>query len=642
MDVTGQESYICTNAASGAAAWDKTTVGTISEVAGLQTALDNKAVSHSGLWTPEALARAIDLNFEWAALGALSSIPNTGSLGGNAAQTAVAERPLIVDVNGRRGAQFDGISSWLESSASWALGAAGFGIFAVFKYTSGDGYLISEEYTGADGDVLYTMGYKTGTNLYFGHFNGAWKESNTVSTPNGSMVIAVGNFDGVNQNIRLFGVDNKRAETSFGDGTTSLKTRIGRRWDGALGAASNLSMTLFRVIVKSGAFTAAEIEKLESWAQNHYGEMDKFTIPQSKVFSLGTAASKNAPATGNAGTGEVVLGADTRLSDSRTPATHTHDYSTDITGKPIIPPSTDGLTEGTTNLYFTDARSDARIALQKAQVNGVASLDAGGRVPQAQLPTLPFGFRLIDPADIIAAANLATFLFGDDLTAGAVAAWPNSGTGTDFAQATTGSQPVAQLVPSLGGRMAVLADGVDDWMDTAHIDLGANYAIFAVIRTPAVIPALNSLISGSTYPNYVEYALNTGLSGFEIAHYNGAWRQYFAAAPAANTSYMIAGMYDGANLSFSINGAVLTATAQTSNPNTSESNSTRLFRRWDGTVTAANVFSGHLAAMVCKSGAAFTADELNRLFGWAAWYYGMAGALPAAHTYKNHPPLIAA
>lgn len=81
VDTAGQESYICANAAAGAAVWSKTTVGTISEVAGLQTALDNKAASHSGLWTPDSLAAAINLNFEMAALGALSSIANTGSLG---------------------------------------------------------------------------------------------------------------------------------------------------------------------------------------------------------------------------------------------------------------------------------------------------------------------------------------------------------------------------------------------------------------------------------------------------------------------------------------------------------------------------------------------------------------------------------
>ena len=46
---------------------------------------------------------------------------------------------------------------------------------------------------------------------------------------------------------------------------------------------------------------------------------------------LGSAASKNAPAIGNAATGEVVLGGDSRLSDARTPTAHTHSID-DVTG----------------------------------------------------------------------------------------------------------------------------------------------------------------------------------------------------------------------------------------------------------------------------------------------------------------------
>lgn len=40
--------------------------------------------------------------------------------------------------------------------------------------------------------------------------------------------------------------------------------------------------------------------------------------------TLGTSAALNAPAAGNAATGEVVRGSDTRLSDARTPTAHTH------------------------------------------------------------------------------------------------------------------------------------------------------------------------------------------------------------------------------------------------------------------------------------------------------------------------------
>lgn len=54
---------------------------------------------------------------------------------------------------------------------------------------------------------------------------------------------------------------------------------------------------------------------------------DDFTVLDgatsgTRKLKPGTAVTKNVPATGNAATGEVVLGSDTRLADSRTPTTH--------------------------------------------------------------------------------------------------------------------------------------------------------------------------------------------------------------------------------------------------------------------------------------------------------------------------------
>lgn len=47
--------------------------------------------------------------------------------------------------------------------------------------------------------------------------------------------------------------------------------------------------------------------------------------------TLGTAAAKDVPATGNATISQVVTGSDTRLIDARTPTAHTHAIS-DVTG----------------------------------------------------------------------------------------------------------------------------------------------------------------------------------------------------------------------------------------------------------------------------------------------------------------------
>jgi hypothetical protein len=57
--------------------------------------------------------------------------------------------------------------------------------------------------------------------------------------------------------------------------------------------------------------------------------------------------------------------------------------------------TTDNLTEGATNLYYTAARvnsaADARIALQRGAVNGLASLDGSGKIPTGQIPSSLIG-----------------------------------------------------------------------------------------------------------------------------------------------------------------------------------------------------------------------------------------------------------
>ncbi|HHA2804367.1 TPA: hypothetical protein ACOFB9_000722 [Stenotrophomonas maltophilia] len=49
--------------------------------------------------------------------------------------------------------------------------------------------------------------------------------------------------------------------------------------------------------------------------------------------------------------------------------------------------TTTDLSEGT-NLYYTNTRADARIAAQRGQPNGVADLDASGKIPADRLPAI--------------------------------------------------------------------------------------------------------------------------------------------------------------------------------------------------------------------------------------------------------------
>lgn len=66
--------------------------------------------------------------------------------------------------------------------------------------------------------------------------------------------------------------------------------------------------------------------------------------------------------------------------------------------------TTDDLDEGSANLYYTDARADARISAQKGQPNGLASLDADAKLEANQLPALAITetFVVNDEAEMLA------------------------------------------------------------------------------------------------------------------------------------------------------------------------------------------------------------------------------------------------
>ena len=60
------------------------------------------------------------------------------------------------------------------------------------------------------------------------------------------------------------------------------------------------------------------------------GKVGNVTLANTDISGLGTASTKDAPATGNASSTQVVLGNDTRLSDSRSPTAHSHTLASEI------------------------------------------------------------------------------------------------------------------------------------------------------------------------------------------------------------------------------------------------------------------------------------------------------------------------
>ncbi len=121
--------------------------------------------------------------------------------------------------------------------------------------------------------------------------------------------------------------------------------------------------------------------------------------------ALGTAAALNVPASGNAISGQVVTGSDSRLADARTPSAHAASHASGgsdpvsiaasqvtglsgtfaplaspvFTGSPAAPTQSDG--DNSTNLATT-----AYIDRLRGASSGIATLDGSGKLTAAQVP----------------------------------------------------------------------------------------------------------------------------------------------------------------------------------------------------------------------------------------------------------------
>ena len=96
--------------------------------------------------------------------------------------------------------------------------------------------------------------------------------------------------------------------------------------------------------------------------------------------TLGTAAAKDVPVSGNASTAQVVLGSDTRLTDARTPVSHTHTKS-EITDFPTLgtaaaKDSTNAVTQSSTDLVESGAVYTEVSSLTNALTNYYSKNDS--------------------------------------------------------------------------------------------------------------------------------------------------------------------------------------------------------------------------------------------------------------------------
>jgi len=127
--------------------------------------------------------------------------------------------------------------------------------------------------------------------------------------------------------------------------------------------------------LSSNDYTTAEKNKLSGVAEGAEVNVNadwNATSGDAKILNkptLGTASAKDVPSSGNASSTQVVMGNDTRLTNSR-PASDVSSWA-----------------KASTKPSYTAAEVGAIATSAKGTASGVAELDANGKVPSSQLPS---------------------------------------------------------------------------------------------------------------------------------------------------------------------------------------------------------------------------------------------------------------
>lgn len=235
----------------------------------------------------------------------------------------------------------------------------------------------------------------------------------------------------------------------------------------------------------------------------------------------------------------------------------------------------------------------------------------------------------------------------------AVSTWGDrSGNAWDFTQPTSGVRPT---LGALGSARAVvfdksasnrLSNGSDAARDL-HRNTGAAWG-FVVFRRTATGAATEVFFGSSTGPLSADARfrmdINSEKPRLAARRLDGVAAETLlgTASLTASQTYMMLIQIDYA--STRVGSIYLDGTLDSSRTwgfaagNTSDTRSLGSLSVGSNMNGSEAYFGGSMLAMLSGNGSILGAGDIDKIFGWAAWRYGLQANLPIGHPYKNSPP----
>lgn len=247
---------------------------------------------------------------------------------------------------------------------------------------------------------------------------------------------------------------------------------------------------------------------------------------------------------------------------------------------------------------------------------------------------------------------------------GGVSQWTDrSGNGYNAIQTGSARRPII-IENATGGRRCLRFDGVDDCLVVSGTgadvfrNTGAGWSLTVTRKRTALTPSGSACL---IYANASSSASETNRFNIISARASTPGIGAFASRRLLSDSTAILGRTSSdtgnwvtrMDSSDWINGVAQTRV----NGSIDSTNSTTMTKGVTSNVACPGIYvssagnggfignpnsfsDADFACLIIGSGSLPTATEIDKLFGWSAWHFGLQGSLPAGHPYKSAPPYL--